>query len=74
MAGDTNEWTEGMATIAIDGVRRGDFSEGTLELMKSVAAVFVKEGVGLVACQKVIHPALKTFLKEKVKLCDLTSF
>lgn len=66
MAGDTDEWIEGVTPVAMGELKRDDLNKGVLEMMKGVAFMLAKEGVGLVACQKVIHPALKAVLKEKV--------
>lgn len=32
--------------------------------------VLVERGVGLLACQKCVHPALKDYLKNKVRIAD----
>ncbi|KAK3754400.1 hypothetical protein QZH41_011177, partial [Actinostola sp. cb2023] len=66
MAGDTDEWIDGVTPVAVDGMERDDLNKGVLDMMKGVVSMLVKEGVGLVACQKVIHPALKRFLKEQL--------
>jgi McKusick-Kaufman syndrome protein len=68
MAGDTDEWFEGVTQVASGEVKQAEMSKGVVEQMKGVALALINAEVGLVACQKCIHPALKRFLKEKVNV------
>lgn len=68
MAGDTDEWFEGVSQVVSGEMEQAEVSKGVVEQMKGVAFALVQAGVGLVACQKCIHPTLKEFLKEKVTL------
>ncbi|XP_032231953.1 McKusick-Kaufman/Bardet-Biedl syndromes putative chaperonin isoform X2 [Nematostella vectensis] len=64
MATDTEEWFSDVTTTTVD-VSDSGLNTGILKQMIDVAMVLVSAGVGLVACQKCIHPTLKRFLKDR---------
>ena len=66
MAGDTQEWFEGIDTEATASAGHVDVTEGVLKQMLQVVDKLVSLGVKVVACQRCMHPALKEYLKDRV--------
>ncbi|NWX99932.1 TCPB protein, partial [Nothoprocta ornata] len=60
MSGDLSDLDEGIITVH-HGISL-EMSE--LDQLLNVGKQLVNDGIGLVACQKVIHPSLKQYLKE----------
>lgn len=50
----------GVSGVSVDDV--------VLEGLMAMGRVLVERGVGLLACQKCIHPNLRDYLNEKVRL------
>ena len=71
MAGDTQEWFEGVTTETAPGLFAVNIAGGVLKQMLLVADELTACGVKLVACQKCMHPALKTHLRERASASDV---
>lgn len=50
------------------GVSGVNVDDVVLEGLMAMGRVLVERGVGLLACQKCIHPNLRDYLNEKVRL------
>ena len=67
MAGDSEELFSDVKLETMAACSATCITDGTLRLMTKVVNRLVDLEVGLVACQKCIHPLMKQNLKEKVR-------
>ena len=67
MAGDTDEWFGDSIKMETSSTGH-DFNieSAVLRQMLKVADWLLAAGVGVVACQKCVHPALRQYLRDKV--------
>ena len=48
----------------------GGFERAELERLRAMVETLVERGVGLVGCQKVVHPQVKQLLRRKVRTLE----
>ena len=56
--------------LASDGVQ--EIEAHALRQLMKLGSCLVEEGVGFVGCQKVVHPLLKDYWRERVSPCNNT--